>query len=611
MLKPDQRRLYTDALRPPPGFRFGEAVAATYSLSLDTLLTIPLHLALFSTEQPVDELLRDGAALLEALRRTTDRVTVYGQGGAIPVPTRTHVLYSMLEPSVVSVAAPAEGGLFHPKVWFIRFDGPTDGASRLRLLVLTRNITDDRCWDLVLSLDGVPGAEPRQENRPLHEFIRRLPELGYGPMPHRRVEQAHALADLLLRTRWEPPEPFDDVGFHVLGLGGTSGWLPRQSDCLAVISPFLSAEAIEALAESTAQPHVLVSRPEQAALVNPKSLNRFGRVMVLAEQAELEDGEEAPIAPTREFPSHGLHAKAYIADVGHTTHVYVGSANATWPALIGGRNVELVAELVGQRSRVGGVEKLLGPDAFGAVLADYIPPTESERTDPAIVQAQEALERARRVVAAAGLRVRFTAGPEAWSAMLVPAEPMRLGGVASIRAWFVTRKPETALDVSRILDGHVTDLGSCLAQHATSFVAFALTALGADETVRFVLPLEAEGLPKAERDAAIVRDVIRNQEGFLRYVMLILAEVGEGGDVFGGGGGLREGMARPVGESDELPLFEHMTRAFCRQPDRLESVRRLLGEIGADHEGEVVPPAFARLWEVFRQALAQGRDVNA
>jgi hypothetical protein len=88
MLNPDQRRLYTDALRPPPGYRFGEAVAATYSLSLETLLTIPLHLALFSAEEPLEELLRDGVALLESLRRTTDHVTVYSQAAAVLAPAR-------------------------------------------------------------------------------------------------------------------------------------------------------------------------------------------------------------------------------------------------------------------------------------------------------------------------------------------------------------------------------------------------------------------------------------------------------------------------------------------------------------------------------------------
>lgn len=44
MLNPDQRRLYTDALRPPLGYRFTEAIATTYSLELQTLLTVPLHL---------------------------------------------------------------------------------------------------------------------------------------------------------------------------------------------------------------------------------------------------------------------------------------------------------------------------------------------------------------------------------------------------------------------------------------------------------------------------------------------------------------------------------------------------------------------------------------
>lgn len=116
MLNPDDRRLYTDALRPPQGFRFTEAVAGTYSLDLETLLTIPLHLALFSAEQPLEELLKDGVALLEALRRTTDHVTVYGQASRMIAPAHPHVLYGLLEPTVVQVMPPSDGGSFHPKL---------------------------------------------------------------------------------------------------------------------------------------------------------------------------------------------------------------------------------------------------------------------------------------------------------------------------------------------------------------------------------------------------------------------------------------------------------------------------------------------------------------
>ena len=76
MLGPDQRTLYTEALKPPAGYVFDEAVAATYTLDLTAVLDVPLHLVLQSARDP-RELLKDSVALLEALRRVSSRLTVY------------------------------------------------------------------------------------------------------------------------------------------------------------------------------------------------------------------------------------------------------------------------------------------------------------------------------------------------------------------------------------------------------------------------------------------------------------------------------------------------------------------------------------------------------
>lgn len=604
MLDPDHRQLYTDALRPPPGFRFTEAVATTYSLNLELLLTIPLHLALFSAEQPMEELLRDGVTLLEAIRRTADHVTVFGQAGAVHVPGNPNVLYGLLEPAVVEVTPPSGTGLFHPKLWLIRFDHPGRDTPRLRLLVLSRNITADRCWDLVLTMDGSPGRDPVKDNRQLHELLRGLPAMARRPLTPDRLESTNSMAELALRAAWEPPSGFDRVRFHSIGLNGRDGWLPEKSGRLAVISPFLTVPALRDLIGSTRHPQVLVSRPEDLATIDPAILEQFERVMVLADQAELEDGEEVESSPDPRAPVHGLHAKAYVTKRGWDTHVYVGSANATSPALVHGTNVELMAELIGKRSKVGAVGDLLDAEQFGGVLMDYVPDPDQELPDPAVEEAQEMLGRARRDLVDAGLRLRFESTDDGWRAEVLPSRPVRLEGVVSSRAWLVTRKPETATDAAALADGAPVLLDPSAVQHVTSFVAFELAAEAMEEErLRFVLSLGAEGMPVAERDAAVVRDVIRNRDGFLRYAMLLLAEAGEGADVFGAGA---SPWGRPDGAratADDAPVFEHLTRAFCRDPERLEAVRRLLEEIGTGEDGAVVPPEFRELWEVFEAAV--------
>src|SRR5580700_5687318 len=85
MLDPNSRSLLVDSLRPPPGYTFDVGLATTYTLDPTTLLAIPLHLALRSSEDR-NAMLQDGVALLEALRRTTDRLSIFCQQGRICAP---------------------------------------------------------------------------------------------------------------------------------------------------------------------------------------------------------------------------------------------------------------------------------------------------------------------------------------------------------------------------------------------------------------------------------------------------------------------------------------------------------------------------------------------
>src|ERR1700757_2633098 len=105
MLDPNNRSLLVDSLRPPAGYAFAIGIATTYTLDLTTLLSVPLHLALFAAGDQ-KAMLQDGVALLESLRRTTDKLAIFCQQSRIGAPNLPHVLYGLLEPCVVEVNAP-------------------------------------------------------------------------------------------------------------------------------------------------------------------------------------------------------------------------------------------------------------------------------------------------------------------------------------------------------------------------------------------------------------------------------------------------------------------------------------------------------------------------
>lgn len=593
MLEPNERALYTDLLRPPPGYTFASAVATTYTLDLSTLLAVPLSLALFHGENR-DEALRDPIAILEALRRTAKQIRVFCQRGRTYAPSTRHSLFPLLESVVREVVAPG-GGAFHPKLWLLRF-APHDAAERplLRLAVLSRNLTADRSWDLSLVLEGRPGGQPRAQNRPLADLLAYL---------HDAAEDAQfdlpGMIDDLRRTSWELPPGYDALRFHVLGLR-RGPWLPERSDQLVVISPFVTDGALRRLAGTTREPVALISRPDELVQLTSDAWGLFGTTRVLAEQAETDDGEDEPEHAER---LRGLHAKAYITKRGWDTHVYVGSANATDAALTQGQNVEVLAELVGKRSRVKSLDDLLGSDGFGSVLEPFRPPEEPLAQDPDTLAAERALESARRSLCSAGLRLSCEGEGDAWALTLRSERLVPLGGIATLRTWLVTQLADRSVDARPLERGEPVVLSLVPRAGVSAFAAFELVAAAKPVRARFVLNLPVEGKPE-DRDAAVLRSVIQDSASFLRYLLLLLSGLREGAvpgmPMAGPAAGRQWGTG---GGADDAPLIEDLTRALCRDPGRLHAIQRLISEL-ADGDGHsVLPDGFMEMWQVFEDAV--------
>jgi hypothetical protein len=243
MLEPNQRLLLTRAFRAPVGYQLDFALATTYSLDLSTLLGSALHLSVLGNDGGSADL-QNGVMLLEGLRRSAERLVVFCQAGQIYVPKIPHILYGLLEPVVVSVTAPL-GGTFHPKLWALRF-AKVGEKPLLRVVVLSRNLTHDRSWDVALATEGAPTGRRWRSNEGLYDLVSRLPEMN-PQTAAATTKKVLELAEQLYSVEWECPEGFDELQFSSLGLSG-KGWAPRESQKLAVISPFVSAKALRQLA---------------------------------------------------------------------------------------------------------------------------------------------------------------------------------------------------------------------------------------------------------------------------------------------------------------------------------------------------------------------------
>ncbi len=607
MLDPDSRSLYISAFRPSPGMVFDEAIATTFSMDPVLLLEAPLHLALM-TDANTSE--KDPLSILEAMRRYSKRITVYVQKGRIHVPVRPNPVFGLLEEMIVEANAPC-GGVFHPKVWAIRFSSPNRESSMIRLLVLTRNMTTNPSWDISLRLEGTV-AEDKEKvvNEPLAHFFRTLPNLAPTGVDKARREQSIRFSEYVHKVEWELPDGFDELAFYLPGTGKFD-WHPPESDRMTIISPFCSDEVLRTLAEKTKSAVALISTPESMRGLREDTVGRFSRCCYLDEAAETEEGEDKE--ETEGVSSaglHGLHAKAYLfeTDSGRT-HLVTGSANATNNALRHSRNIEILVGLEGETDKVGGIDELLHEDGLGKYLVRFDSDGQGNTDDdPQIREAEECIKKARLKLAEVRLSLKCNkaSGGDSWTLTLAGNIPP-LDGIQTAVAWPITVTESSGVDVVKNNSEEI-NLGEFSTSSVTGLIAFKLKSRHhSGFSVSFVMNLSIEGISSAERNSAILETVIRNQDGgFIKYLLLLLGDASIDGNAAPGfGTGFDKWLSR-LSSGEESPLLEEMVRAYSRYPDKLHEISEVIRELSfRDNENEVVPEKFLKLWEVFESALGE------
>ena len=629
MLNPDQRTLYTQCLRAPDGYRFDSGVATTFTLNLETLLILPFTLATQREDDP-ERLLLDPVSLLEALRETSDRLLVFCHEGYIAVPPTEQLLYGLLEDCVVPVRARNhDRGIFHPKLWLLRYVSDECDRPLLRAVVLSRNLTFDRSWDTVLVLEGEPTGKRVRSSYGLAELVDTLPQLTSNDLGKDRNAIIAQLASEVRHTAFDAPAPF--VGraqFHSIGTSEKATFNPDAGDyCGRVmcISPFLSTDAVRraaALATTDKAERILISREDQLNAVNPTALEAWDKIYILADEADSDetsdaDAESASGDLSRMSPPNGLHAKMVVAEYGDKRTIdatwWIGSANlgtAAWD----GRNVELMVELSGKCKVRRGTPVGAGIDAFlhsgfSSLLSEYV----RSEPDPEAVAREKALALAddvRVLLTNPAAKLRLSADGSEDQYDLIMNGHTRLPDDTKAVAWPVTLSESThaqALDATS--SEHMITWPAVAAASLTSMIAFAVTAEyeRTTVTVRFVIKLETNGFPD-DRHARIVRQIISNQDGFFRYLRLLLSEEGappEESTAFAESGASGDGSALAFLSGGAV--LEDLLRTLSRDPGRLDAVDRLIRDLCETEEGSaLIPPDFMSLWETF-QAFRSAR----
>lgn len=595
MVSPDSRTMLTAALRPPPGMAFDAAVATTYSLDPALALTLPV---LFSqgTVSRVDSDGDDAVLRLQRLRSHAESITVFVQAGCIKVPgmLKPSPAYALLEPMVYQVS-PSGGGVFHPKVVLARYLGD-DGSRHLRLVVMTRNLTFDKSWDVAVILDGdVCSGYKTARNEVLAKFVQSL--AGAEGLPERRRAQIHSLRTDIGHVRFDLPEGYSQYAFHAPRTGGVD-WIPRQKiSRWGLVSPFLTKGALDLLGRDLPEPSFVLARDEEIA-----RLDGVPNGKVLRDVGDLADGE----GETEPIQGSGLHAKCYMYDYTYMnlpfTRLVVGSGNATSAALVNAsrRNVEFMVSLSGKRMANGVAD-------FAEAMEPYWEPFEEDGqvvVDEALEDARNKLEDCRRRMIEIGFQVECARAEDGQVAMTLRTQHGRrmdgFDGVREIRAFPITLPSASSRGLS--LPEKSWHLATVRAESATGLIAFEILSDRAELRESFVLNLPVKGMPP-DRDELILASVLSNRAAFLHFLLL------EDGSSGGGGGGLSTspmGLLLKAAGNREMPLADCLLRAYCRSPKVLGEIARAIA--AADRAGGgTIPEDFRELWSGFAPLAEEGR----
>ena len=602
MLNPKNDRLdYGAILTPPVGYELDAAVGTTYSLDLDALVGACLSLGL--SEDTDSELLHNPICLLEALRATGDKVALFCESGQIDKPGNPTALYVLLEKVVFSITTPKRRGIanypsFHPKTWLLRFVNG-EGHVRYRFIVLSRNLTFDRSWDVTYYMDGELVEEETDKNVPLADFLRylsrQLPKDENGQAKRRMIR---SVVKELAHVRFAPSEKeFYDFEFLPTGVPAEDGhyYDIRNSDLfrdtfheVMIMSPFLTGSVIKdfndrnSLTGLQRDKYMLLTREMSLGKLKPEDVSHF-EMFILRDnviEGETRISEDAPEAKMQD-----LHAKVYMTRKYSDTSLYVGSLNASHNAVSG--NVEFMLRLKAQNrylNLTSLTNSMFGLDEenpfqplffFFSVVEDVEDPTNR-------------LNQIVKEITRSKLSASVQEQDGSYSICVESDYAGADGYEISIKPLLSQR--------SNPFSNYLVFSNLSLMQLSEFY---AIKVSNEEAAIERVVLIPTANLPDG-REKAVVNSVISDKTNFYRYIAFLL-----GDDLLLG---MLDGIAGEKSSANGLnhaqptmpALYEKMLKTAVQDPDKFKGIDYLIKMVSDDN---VIPDDFLKLYQTFREAV--------
>ena len=601
MLNPNNDRLdYGQVLAPPVNYKLDFAIGTTYSLDLDALVGACIALGL--AEETDSDLMKNPVCLLEALRATGDKVALFCEGGQIHLPGNVTSLYILLEKMVFPVTTAKRKGVakypsFHPKFWLIRYVDEKNNYL-YRVVVLSRNLTFDRSWDVTFCMDGKKKSTETAKNNPVGDFItyliKQLPETDYAAEKQKKMKSV--IRELKNVEFSLDSKEFTDFDFIPFGIGSQYGSDQKPLYTLLedsfheafIMSPFLSSGVIKNFNERSKwmehAEYVLITRASELGKLKPSDCSNFE---IYTMKDAVVDGEGLISEETSDIQKQDIHAKIYMLRKGSDSSLYLGSLNASHNALHG--NVEFMIKLHSKNRYLNLTkmkESLFGTDEAESPfqLAQF-----NNKQIDEVEEKANLLDGVIKDINRKTLGAVIKENGERFD-VSVSFEPISSEYEISVSP-LLSKKTVAMAETVMFTDLELTQLSEF----------YKISVSDGSQTVSRVIMIPTENMPD-DREKAVVSSVVNDKKCFYRYIAFLLGDnlvvsALESMDMNESESSASQNHNKPI----QLPaLYEKMLHTAATNPERFKEIEYLIKSISSDG---VIPEGFEQLYNTFKKAV--------
>ena len=611
MFRPDSnsdRTDYGNILMPPKGYKLESAVGTTYSLDLEALTSVAVCLGL--SEEVDSRLMQNPICMLNALQKVSDRLILFCEAGQIKVTSKPTALSVLLEKIVVEVALPKDKGVgrypaFHPKTWMLSYIN-SEGDRKYRFVVMSRNLTFDRSWDISFAMDSSKKVRQKRKSAPICNFLEYL-AFNVNKQCIDYLKKRNLIRKMMKEIKdisFSLDSKVFGENFEILPLGIGEKAYKIENDklfCtqrgnadstfneLVIMSPFLSGSVIadfnlsdRALSECS---RTLITRRSELGKLRECDVNNF---TIYTLKDEIIDGEDEISDESSDKRKQDIHAKIYLRRKYADVDLYLGSMNASYSAI--NKNVEMMVKLSTKNKHLNG-ERFLD-DIFCGNADDTKNPFEQVTVESAIDDTADInrniledkikyLCRTKKIAYITkdesntdryNIKIEFTGIDTDENIMISPINSKRKHILSEHMEFF-------DMEILQLSEFYKVEIKS------------------GDTVLNRIIMIPTIGFPD-NRENIVVNSVIGDKVSFIEYISLVLGDdyilsMIEGKQIRESGIFSKKSGIMPA-------IYEKMLKVAGTEPEKIKDIGYVLKMV---NDSEIIPDEFRRLYETFCSTL--------